>query len=126
MNEASLDEVASIVVPFARSIDRDSQVWRWYPDGWHPLVAWAAAGGTAEVRATSGLRVHASNATPSERTRAMSVEQRADAFERPPQRPALRVVQDAGPLFGAELPPLSLDMEAEYDDEPTDAEWSER
>jgi len=125
MHEATLDETAAIVVPFAQSIDLDSQAWRWYPDGWHPLVAWAAAGGRGDV-SSIGMRVASSGATAAERTRHMTPEERADAIGPPPQRPALRVVQDGGPLFDGELPPLSLDMEAEYDDEPVDAEWTER
>jgi hypothetical protein len=125
MHEAGEDVLLAVVVPVAHGVDLASPLFRWYPDGWHEMVAWAAAGARrGNTAQASGLRVYSSGATDAQRFAHMSREDALDAGVVEPERPALRVVQandpDPGPLFASERAPYSDDLEAEIE-----ADWED-
>jgi hypothetical protein len=127
LHMAEDEDLMAVVVGLAPYVDTRAPAYPWYCDGWQELVAWALAGCPQDEHDRNAAKARAANAS-ADRFAALDAEGRLDAVPADPKLdpPKLGVVQDAGPLFDSELPPLSLDMEAEYDDEPTDAEWSDR
>ena len=114
-------ELEIVVVHLAPYVDVQTPTYAWYCDGWCESVAWALAGCPHDERDRHAAKVRADNAN-ADRLAALDAEGRADAMPIvvPAPEPKLRVVQDAGPLFSADLPPVSMDMEAELEGDDDD------
>lgn len=125
MNLAEDEDLMAVVVPLSHRVAGESELWPWYPDGWQESVRWAQAGCPLDARDMASARTRAANAgTNADRMAALDTEGRLDAEPIVPSSPPdLRIVQQyesAGPLFTPELPPVSMDLEADIE-----AEWED-
>lgn len=101
------EEIMIVAIRVAQHVDAESTDYPWYCDGWRESVLWCHAGCPHDARDREAARVRVVNAT-ADRFSALDTEGRLDAE---PIKPALRIVQPNPPLD--ELPPVSMDLEAE-------------